>query len=167
MILEYIVIGAGILISHFLNGTNLFEISGFKPDFMVIFVLFFALRRGTMAGIWIGFFGGLLSDSGLGGEIVGNVVTYKIGLHSLTFCIMGYIVGKFARPAYHENQISIMLYSLVVTLISRIASYFLFSLFFHENLNYSIISTSIFNGAIAPIFFWVLGKLYRLEQAEG
>ncbi|MGJ4786465.1 rod shape-determining protein MreD [Leptospira koniambonensis] len=167
MILEYIVIGAGILISHFLNGTNLFEISGFKPDFMVIFVLFFALRRGTMAGIWIGFFGGLLSDSGLGGEIVDNIVTYKIGLHSLTFCIMGYIVGKFARPAYHENQISIMLYSLVVTLVSRIASSLLFSAFFHENLNYSIISTSIFNGAIAPMFFWILGKLYRLEQAEG
>lgn len=166
MILEYVVIGAGIFIAHFLNGTNTFEILGYKPDFMVLFVLFFALRKGAMSGIWIGFFGGLLSDSGLGGEIVGDIVTYKIGLHSLTFCVMGYLVGKFARPAYHENLISIMLYALAVTLVSRVASYYLFSLFFHENLNYSIFSTSIFNSIIAPLFFWILGKLYRLEQGE-
>ncbi|TGK12505.1 rod shape-determining protein MreD [Leptospira fletcheri] len=166
MILEYVVIAAGIFISHFLNGTNTLEIWGNKPDFMVLFVLFFALRKGALAGLWIGFFGGLLSDSGLGGEIVGNVMTYKIGLHSLTFCLMGYLIGKFARSAYHENYLSITLYSLVITLVTRVATYFLFSLFFHENLSYSIFSTSIYNAIIAPLFFYLLGKLYRLEQVE-
>ncbi|EMY02379.1 rod shape-determining protein MreD-like protein [Leptospira interrogans str. 2002000626] len=69
MILEKLVIAIGILIAHFLNGSNLFEIgSAIKPDFMILLVLFFALRRGPLYGLWIGFFGGLLTDSGLGGE---------------------------------------------------------------------------------------------------
>ncbi|PJZ68631.1 rod shape-determining protein MreD [Leptospira perolatii] len=166
MILEYVVIGAGLFIAHFLNGTNSFETFGTKPDFMVLFVLFFALRKGALAGVWVGFFGGLLSDSGLGGEIVGNVVTYKIGLHSLTFCLMGFLVGKFARSAYHENYLSITLYSVIITFVTRVATYLLFSLFFHENLSYSLFGTSIYNAIIAPLFFYLLGKLYRLEQAE-
>lgn len=41
MILEKLVIAIGILIAHFLNGSNLFEIgSAIKPDFMILLVLF-------------------------------------------------------------------------------------------------------------------------------
>ena len=56
MILERIVIGIGILLAHVLNGTNLFDIgTAIKPDFMILLVIFFALRKGGMSGLWIGF----------------------------------------------------------------------------------------------------------------
>ncbi|AVQ11051.1 Rod shape-determining protein MreD [Leptospira santarosai] len=167
MILEKLVIAIGILIAHFLNGSNLFEIGlAIKPDFMILLVIFFALRRGALYGLWIGFFGGLLTDSGLGGEIIaiGNVVTYKIGLHSLTFCLIGYFVGKFARSAYHENYFSITIYSLLITFVTRVATYYLFSIFFHENMSYSLFFTSFFNALIAPAFFYALTWIYQLDH---
>ncbi|EMY02388.1 hypothetical protein LEP1GSC029_4196 [Leptospira interrogans str. 2002000626] len=94
----------------------------------------------------------------------GNVVTYKIGLHSLTFCLIGYLVGKFARSAYHENYLSITIYSLLITFITRLATYYLFSLFFHENMSYSLFFTSLFNALIAPAFFYALTWIYQLDH---
>lgn len=47
MILEKLVIAVGILIAHFLNGSNFFEIgSAIKPDFMILLVLFFLFEKG-------------------------------------------------------------------------------------------------------------------------
>lgn len=167
--IENIVIGIGILFCHFLNGSNLFELGGsFKPDFMVIFVVFFALRRGPLTGLWIGFFGGLLTDSGLGGETgVDNVVYYKIGLHSFTYAIIGYIVGKFTRNAYNENYLSITIYNLVFTFVSRAILYLLFIVFFHENASYSFLATSIYTAVLSPVFFFVLTWAYKMDSAEG
>ena len=110
MILERIVIGVGILLAHILNGTNLFDIgTAIKPDFMILFVIFFALRKGGMSGLWIGFIGGLLTDAALGGEEgLGGKVYYKIGIHSLSFSIIGYLLGKFGRISYNENFVSML-----------------------------------------------------------
>jgi rod shape-determining protein MreD len=169
MILEKLIVGFGILLAHFLNGSNAFELGGsFKPDFMMILVIFFALRRGGLYGLWVGFFAGLLTDSGLGG-VTGEdqVVYYKIGLHSFAYSIMGYAVGKFTRNAYNENYLSITIYTFVFTLISRIIIYFIFGFFFHENANYSFISTSVYNALIGPAFFFVLTWIYRMEPDEG
>ncbi|MCZ8239195.1 MAG: rod shape-determining protein MreD [Leptospiraceae bacterium] len=168
MIIEKVVILIGMLFAHFLNGSNLFELGGsFKPDFMMIYIIFFSLRKGSLYGIWIGFLGGLLTDSGLGGETGADQVTYyKIGLHSFTFSIIGYIVGKFTRNAYNENYLSISIYNFIFTLLSRIILYFMFILFFHDNLNYSFLSTSIYTSILAPLFFFFLTWVFKLEADE-
>ncbi len=169
MILEKIVIFAGILVAYFLNGSNLFELGkSIKPDFMILLVTFFALRKGALSGLWIGFFGGLLSDAGLGGEIgAGGIIHYKVGLHSMSFSLLGYAIGKFGRSAYSENFLSVCVVNFAITLVSRLLTYFLFVIFFHSNENYGFLTTSIYNGAIAPIVFFILTWAYRLEPAEG
>lgn len=168
MILERIVIGIGILLAHILNGTNLFDIgTAIKPDFMILLVIFFALRKGGMSGLWIGFIGGLLTDAALGGEEgLGGKVFYKIGIHSLSFSLVGYLLGKFGRMSYNENFISISIFAFVLTLIARAFTYMLFSFFFHPNLNYSFIATSVYNAAIAPLTFFILSWIYKLEPTS-
>lgn len=169
MIFEKVVIGIGILFCHFLNGSNIFELGGsFKPDFMVIFIIFFSLRKGSLYGLWVGFFGGLLTDSGLGGETgIDNIVYYKIGLHSLTFSLIGYVAGKFTKNAYNENYLSITIYNLVLTFASRIILYVLFIIFFHDNASYSFLGTSIYTAILSPIFFFILTWVYKMEPDEG
>ncbi|MBE7411028.1 MAG: rod shape-determining protein MreD [Leptospiraceae bacterium] len=169
MILEKIVIFSGILIAYFLNGSNLFELGkNIKPDFMILIVTFFALRKGALSGLWVGFVGGLLSDAGLGGEISSTgMIQYKVGLHSMSFSILGYLIGKFGRAAYNENLLSVFVANFIVTLVSRIFTYFLFVIFFHSNENYGFLVTSLYNGAISPIVFFLLTWAYRLEPVEG
>ena len=168
MILEYVVIGVGLLIAYFLDGSNIFELgNAIRPDFMAIFIIFFALRKGPMFGLWIGFVGGLLTDAALGGEIGDTgVVFYKIGLHSLVFSVMGYLTGKFARSAFNENYLSVTIYVMMFTLVSRILIYLVYSLFFHSNLNYSFISSSLYNGVIGPVSFFILSWVYRMEAEQ-
>jgi rod shape-determining protein MreD len=169
MIVEKLVIAVGILFSHFLNGSTIFELGGsYKPDFMMIFVIFFALRKGPLYGLWIGFFSGLLTDSGLGGETgADQVVYYKIGLHSMSYSIIGYIMGKFTRSAYNENYLSITIYTFIFTLVSRFFTYLLFILFFHPNDSYSFFGTALYTALLSPIFFFLLTWIYQLNQDEG
>ncbi|WCL50163.1 rod shape-determining protein MreD [Leptospira sp. GIMC2001] len=169
MIFEKLIIGLGIFLCHFLNGSNIFELGGsFKPDFMMVFVIFFALRKGSFYGIWVGFLGGLLTDSGLGGETgADQVIYYKIGLHSFTYSILGYAIGRFTKNAYNENYLSITIYTFVFTLLSRIILYIMFSIFFHDNANYSFLSTTIYTSILSPVLFFLLTWIYRLDPDEG
>lgn len=164
MILEKVVVFIGLLFSHFLNSSQLFDIGGIKPDFMIVFVLFFALRRGALFGLWVGFVAGLLTDGALGAETDTNGrVEYMVGIHSLAYSIIGYIVGKFTRNAYNENYFSITIYSLVTTLVSRIMIYFIFVTFFYSNKNFSFIGVSLYTAAISPLLFYAFTIIYRLE----
>lgn len=169
MILEKIVIVVGMLLAYFLDGSNIFELGrAIKPDFMAIFVVFFAIRRGPLTGLWIGFFGGLLTDSAIGGEIgQAGQVFYKIGLHSLVFSVMGYITGKFSRRAFNENYLSVSVYVFIFTFISRVFTYAVYAVFFHSNLNYSFFLPSIYNGVIGPLAFFILTWIYKMENANG
>ena len=167
MIIDYVVIGLGILISHFLNGSNIFEISNvFNPDFMILFVAFFSLRKGAMFGLWIGFFGGLLTDTGLGFDISADgKESFIVGLHSLVFALTGYIVGK-TRGIYNEHYFSTSFYNFIITILSRVFVFMIFGLFFHWNKNYSFVSTSLYNAAISPMVFFILSQLYNLHSED-
>jgi rod shape-determining protein MreD len=168
MILDYLVVFAGIFLAHVLNGTTLFEFGvNIKPDFVVILVVFFALRRGEVSGLWVGFLGGLLTDASLGAEEIGGKVFYKIGVHSLSYSLGGYLLGKFGRDYYTENYLSITIYAFIMTFVMRGVTYFLFSSFFYPNENYSYLASSIYNAALAPLTFFLLSWVYRLEQKEG
>lgn len=168
MILEKVFIIIGMLLAHFLNGSNLFELgNAIRPDFMVIFVIFFAFRKGAMYGLWLGFCGGLLTDTSLGGEIgPDDAIYYKIGLHSLSYSLIGYIIGKVTRNAYTENYISITIYVFGFTLFSRILTYLLFWMFFHSNHSYSFFYVSLYNAFIGPALFFFFTWAFRLDPDE-
>jgi rod shape-determining protein MreD len=168
MIFEKIIILAGIIMVHIINGSNLFDFGPeIKPDFMILYVLFFSLRKGEMSGLWIGFIGGLLTDAGLGGEEgIDGRIYYKIGIHALSYSLTGYLLGKFGRSIYNENYLSITIYALLVSVIMRAMTYFLFNFFFYPNLNYSLLISSIYNAAIAPISFFIFSWIFKLQPSE-
>jgi hypothetical protein len=63
MFLNFAVVAIGILVSFFLKGINflsldLESVGGgiLYPDFLLILVIFFALRRGDFSALWVGFF---------------------------------------------------------------------------------------------------------------
>lgn len=168
MILEKIMIGAGILLVHFLSRATLFDITPtIRPDFMFIFIMFFALRKGGLAGLWIGFIGGLLLDMDLGEEDgVNGIKYYKLGLHAMSYSLVGYILGKFGRNLYNESVISVSVTAFILTLFARGLTYLLFTFFFHDTANYSFFATAVYNCVIAPIFFYVLSWVYRMDSSE-
>lgn len=164
MILEIIVIFAGIFLTNVLDSTTLFEFSaGIKPEFTILLIIFFSLKKGALSGLWIGFFCGLLADASLGAEEVAGKFYYKIGIHSLSYSLIGYLLGKFGRIYYTENYISISVYAFLFTLTMRGFSYFLFAVFFYQNQNYSILANSIYNAAIAPLSFFIFSWIYKIE----
>lgn len=164
MILEFVVILAGIFLTNVLDSTTLFEFgAGIKPEFTILFVIFFSLKKGELTGLWIGFLGGLLADASLGAEEVAGKFYYKVGIHSLSYSLIGYLLGKFSRNYYSENYISISVYAFLFTLAMRGFSYFLFAIFFYQNQNYSIFANSLYNAVIAPLSFFIFSWVYRLE----
>ncbi len=167
MILELLVIAAGIFLVNVLDSTRLFDIAGVRPDFTILLVIFFSLKKGQLSGLWIGFFGGLLADVSFGAEEIGGKVYDKIGIHSLSYSLVGYFLGKFGRNYYSENYISISTYAFLFTVIIKGFSYILFSIFFYKDQNYSVLATSIYNTAIAPLSFFIFSWVYKLEGIEG
>lgn len=161
-------IAAGVFLVYFLGRATLFDITPtIRPDFMFIFTMFFALRRGGLTGLWVGFIGGLLLDMDLGEEDgLNGIKYYKLGLHALSYSIFGYFLGKFGRNMYSESFLSVMVSAFVLTLLARGFTYFLFTFFFHDTANYSFFSTAIYNCIIAYPFFYILSWIYRMYSTE-
>lgn len=107
--------------------SNLLSIRGVKPDFLIIFLVYFALDQGSFRGVVVGF-------------VVGFIVSffdnsYVFGVLPLTYSIVGYGTGflrteKKRMIPYKFNAIcfSIILFSFFVY------NYFLFDTYFYNDL---------------------------------
>lgn len=81
-----IVCGAGAL---FLEGA--LEIGGSAPDFVLVLVVYGAIRLGALGGASLGFVAGLFRDT---------LLLTHFGLHALGLTVIGYIVGKLRESLY-------------------------------------------------------------------
>ena len=168
MFTEKIMIFISVLFVHLINTSQLLSVNiWLKPDLMILLIVFFSLKKGTIYGIWVGFLGGLLADISLGGEITNfNEVAYKIGLHSLIFSILGYLSRKLVYSTYKESFMIIMVYIFILTCITRSFIFYLYIYLYNENLSYQILSTSFYNALIAPMFFYISSFLYKIESEK-
>lgn len=120
-----------ILLTVFLS--NMLSIKGVKPDFIIIFLIYFALDQGSFKGVVVGFFIGLLIS------IFDNNPT--MGILPLTYSIIGYGVGLIRNQ---KNRMSPIIFNLVLfsTIIFGffIYSYFLYDSIFYNNLYQFIIN---------------------------
>ncbi|PIU45859.1 MAG: rod shape-determining protein MreD [Ignavibacteriales bacterium CG07_land_8_20_14_0_80_59_12] len=91
-ILQYVVVAVAALVLQATLG-QLISLDGVKPDFLLIWVVFVALRRGHMSAIIAGSGAGLAADL-LSGEFIG------IGL--LAKATAGFLAGFL----YRQNQIA-------------------------------------------------------------
>ncbi len=162
MFLEASVIAIGVLISFYLKGLNFLAFNFVYPDFLIIFLIYFALRRGEFSGIWIGFFAGLLEDSAIlffsDGQ---NAFVHVIGTHMLFYTLTGYILGKLNRIIDRDSMMPVMVVVLVTTVIVRICVKGLTWVIQDINQNYDIFGTAVYTAALAPVWFFVLSWVYR------
>lgn len=80
------------------------------PNLLLILTVSSAYMRGRMAGLLIGFFSGLLVDLLYGSYVIGHYslsgeyVSYSIiGIHTLLYLLIGYLIGYTHRFYSHDD----------------------------------------------------------------
>ncbi|HBS06337.1 MAG TPA: rod shape-determining protein MreD [Leptospiraceae bacterium] len=172
MFLEALVIAVGLIISSFLKGINFLSLDPFGtgaiyPDFLLIFVIFFSIRKGDFTGIWIGFFAGLLEDSQLLAydESAREFVSI-IGVHSLVYCVAGYTIGRLNRLLDRDSIASILVLVFATTLIVRLAVWLIMGMVDQFSAAYPLLGPAVFTAGLGPIWFWLLTMIYRLDSSN-
>lgn len=105
--------------------SNMLSIKGIKPDFIIIFLIYFALDQGSFKGVVVGFFTGLLLS------VFDNNPT--IGILPLTYSIIGYGVGLLRN---HRKRLSPIIFNTVLYSIIFF-SFFVYSYFMYDSVFYN------------------------------
>ncbi|MEQ8351790.1 MAG: rod shape-determining protein MreD [Leptospiraceae bacterium] len=174
MFLEATVVAVGLIVSYFLKGINFLSLNfeflntgAIYPDFLLIFVIFFSIRKGDFTGIWIGFFAGLLEDSQLLAFDEGaREFVSIIGVHSLVYCLAGYTIGRLNRLLDRDSIASILVLVFATTFIVRIAIWLIMGIVDQFSAAYPLLGPAVYTAIIAPVWFWILTTVYRLDSAN-
>ena len=105
--------------------SNLFSIRGVRPDFLIIFILYFAVNFGSFKGVLTGFSVGIISsyfDSGM-----------TIGILPLIYSIVGYS-GGFLKSQHYKM---IPFYFNFSCFLIIIGCFFIYSYFNYNYLFYN------------------------------
>lgn len=172
MLIETGVIALGMALCYFLKDIqflslnfNFLNTGVINPDFLLMFVIFFALFRGEFSGLWIGFFAGLLEDSANwvigGGDAEFSAL---IGIHSLIYSLSGFFLGKINRVIDRRQTLPIMVLVLAATFVVRFLTWLLQGIVEDFNSNYSLLGPAIYTALLAPIWFAVMAWVYRIAD---
>ncbi len=109
---EYLLPLAGVFLLQFFLA-ELLSIQTVRPDFLLIYVLYISIRRGSFVGVITGFILGMLADfAGVGSYFGLSSIVYVI-----TGYLTGYLKGQYSRmiPFYfHLIWIGILLFSFFI-----------------------------------------------------
>lgn len=173
MFFEVFAIAMGLLSSYFLKDIqflslefDVLNIGLVYPDFLLMFITFFALYRHELVGTWVGFFGGLLEDganwffdSDTGG------FTTILGIHSLVYTLVGYGVGRLSHHIDHYNNSFSILLVLLTAMVTRFLIWSLHGLVDTFSNNYAILGPAIYTAFLIPLWFTFLLWVYRIARA--
>ncbi|MBX7059689.1 MAG: rod shape-determining protein MreD [Leptospirales bacterium] len=172
MLIESGVIALGMAICYFLKDIQFLSLNFsfmntgiINPDFLLMFVIFFALFRGELTGLWVGFFAGLLEDSA--NWVVGQSsaeFTPLIGIHSLIYALSGFFLGKINRVIDRRRTLPIIVLVLISTFVVRILTWLLQGIVDDFNKNYSLFGPALYTAFIAPLWFTLMGWIYRIRE---
>ena len=115
--MKRVIITAILLIINFILQSTVFnyiEIRGVIPNTAIIFIVSFALLRGSLCGAAAGFFSGLLYDIFFGASI---------GYYALINMVIGWLCGKFNTNFYRENYLLPALLSIAGVIASETVIY--------------------------------------------
>ena len=130
-----------LLIQIFLS--NLLSIGGVRPDFLIIFILYFAVNYGSFKGVLVGFSTGIIVSIFDGGLM--------IGLLPLIYSIVGYI-GGFLKTQHYKM---VPVFFNVSCFLIIFGSFFIYTFFNYDYLFYN--DLKIF------LFTWLKSVLYTLS----
>ncbi len=161
MSLEKLITLVAILVSYFLQSSvDFFRLWDINPDFLLILTIYFSLTRGTFAGLWVGFLGGLLQDINLGGIAQNETINFFIGTHALPKALIGYTVGKMSHELEHRSPLIVFVLLLATGFAKGIIT-FLEIAIFHTGISPQTILTilfpeTIYTAVLATIWFRLL-----------
>lgn len=151
----------------FLLQTTVFKglsFAGIVPNLLIIVIASFGFMRGEEAGIWIGFFAGLLCDIFFG-EV--------IGFYALIYMCIGFVNGKFNRIFYPEDiklpialitisdlSFGMICYILLFLLRGRLDFVFYFKNVIFPEAVYTILITCLYY----PMILFINEKLEKREK---
>lgn len=133
--------------------TKIFSLTAFCPNLLIMLTVFMGFIRGRRAGIYTGFFSGLLIDAASG-----NV----LGFQALIFLLIGYFCGIFRR-VYYDEDIRLPLILVVSADFIYNFIYYIFFFFVRNRMHFGY----YFINNILPemIFTCIIALLtYRLVQ---
>jgi len=123
--------------------SNLLSIGSVRPDFLIIYVLYFAVNYGSFNGVLVGFSIGIIISIFDGGLI--------IGLLPLIYSIVGYSGGLLKTK--HHKMVPVV-FNLSCFLII-FGSFFIYTFFNYDYLFY--------NNLIIFLLTWLKTTLYTLS----
>lgn len=137
-----------------MTALNSIRIFGAKPEFLLITVIFFALKYGGRLGFWAGIICGLLQDSLSG---------LPFGAATISFSLCGFVIGNFNKTIFRESKL--------VQILLVLISCFFFYLVYYGILNNKLdildfempvtkmAVSSIYTSVASPVFILILGKI--------
>ncbi|EFW37485.1 rod shape-determining protein MreD [Treponema phagedenis F0421] len=129
-----------------------FSLLPVSPDLVLVLILYLAIYNGSRVGIWTGFFSGLAIDF---------LSISPIGLHSFTFTLIGYLVGKL-YDRYNLNKFFVPIVLAFSATLIKAALFFVLHLLFGTNIKvYNVLGLNFWievgiNALCAPILFGLL-----------
>ncbi|MDD5949466.1 MAG: rod shape-determining protein MreD [Lachnospiraceae bacterium] len=141
-----------------------FKMAGIIPNIMLILVVSFAIMRGQVEGMLVGFFCGLLID-----VMAGDAV----GLYALLYLFIGYVNGYFHLLFYANNILlplgMILGNSVVYNLIVYVFSFLLrnktdFGFYFMHVMMPEVVYTFLVAIFLYNVLLWINRFLEQLEK---
>ncbi|MFN3604618.1 MAG: rod shape-determining protein MreD [Leptonema sp. (in: bacteria)] len=168
--IEILMILLGLIFSYFLKDINFLSLQFsflnseiIYPDFLILFLIFFSLRSSEVLGIWIGFFAGLLEDS--------TILKFSktefhplLGMHTLVYPIVGYILSKFKRFLDINNTGVAIFVTFIAAFSTRTFVWLLMGIMDNFYQSYSILATSLYTSLLAPVWFLLLKWTYYKKE---
>jgi rod shape-determining protein MreD len=130
---------------------------GISPDFILILVIFIGLMLGPMAAQLMGFFWGL------GWDVMS---TGLFGSHAMAFTIVGFLAGLLSKQWNESKVATQILLTGFATVFFWVLIWLITAVFggdeFKFEVNYLVVSQTIYNMLIAPLIFWFGARLMAL-----
>lgn len=141
------------------------DIDGVAPDLLLVVVILLAWNRGSLAGAWAGFAGGLLVDTATLG---------RLGVTSLLLLLVGYWAGRYAETTGRGRAFAPYLAVLVLAVVYGIGANGLAALLGESvDTSRAIVHTllaALLNTGLALLLHrpvrWVLGRQRREGAAQ-
>ncbi len=138
---------------------NRLAIYGAKPDFILIFVVLTAVKKGPMAGQLYGFIGGLMQDC----------LSYGVlGVQAMVKTITGFGSGYLKNKLEENSPLLIMILVFLVTIFSgflgALARAFFTSYMFLSHEAVRIVVSAGYNAVLSPFVAMVVKEIYPAHK---
>lgn len=139
---------------------RLIEFGSYKPDILLIIIVFISIYEGSLTGASLGFIGGLTED------ILGSGY---LGLFAVSKTLIGFAFGIIGRHIY---KTSIHPYALAVLTASLFQEFFIFfwlklfqpyTTFFGSSFKNIILPLVIYNTILSPLVVLGLKKIFKMR----